>query len=94
MALKHEVQELREAADLLVAPLYSLEADRIPRHKLTENELPPGFFFGTRNINAGRARSRGLEAEADWTISPQWSATLGYTLADSTITAAPCFASR
>jgi outer membrane receptor protein involved in Fe transport len=60
--------------------------DLITFAPLDFNQLPPGFFFGTRNINAGRARSRGVEAEADWTISPQWSATFGYTFADSTIT--------
>jgi outer membrane receptor protein involved in Fe transport len=53
---------------------------------LAQSELPPGFFFGTRNINAGRARSRGVEAEADWAIGAYWTATLGYTFADSTIT--------
>jgi len=52
---------------------------------LAQSELPPGFFFGTRNINAGWARSRGVEAEANLTVTPAWSATLGYTLADSTI---------
>src|SRR5213082_2136373 len=45
MALKHEVQELQQAADLLVAPLYSLEAERIPRHRLTENEMPPDVAY-------------------------------------------------
>lgn len=53
---------------------------------LADNQLPPGFFFGTVNINAGRARSRGVEAEVDWKIDPAWSATFGYTYADSTIT--------
>jgi outer membrane receptor protein involved in Fe transport len=52
---------------------------------LPQDELPPGFFYGTRNINAGRARSRGLEAEADWTIAMQWTGAFGYTFADSTI---------
>lgn len=59
--------------------------DLITFAPLADDQLPPGFFFGTRNINAGRARSRGVEAEADWVISAQWSATLGYTYADSTI---------
>ena len=45
MAVKHEVQELRQAADLLVAPLYSLEAERIPRHTLTEDEMPPDVAY-------------------------------------------------
>ncbi|HEX6832560.1 MAG TPA: TonB-dependent receptor, partial [Rudaea sp.] len=48
--------------------------------------LPPGFFFGTRNINAGRARSRGLEGETEWSIDRTWSLRAGYTFADSTIT--------
>ena len=60
--------------------------DLITFAPLADNQLPPGFFFGARNINAGRARARGVEAEADWTFSPAWSATLGYTYADSTIT--------
>src|SRR5690348_12555497 len=45
MALKHEAHEVRQTADLLVAPLYSLEAERIPRHTLTENELPPDVAY-------------------------------------------------
>jgi outer membrane receptor protein involved in Fe transport len=53
---------------------------------LADSQLPPDFFFGTRNINAGRALSHGLEAEADWTLGPDWSATAGYTYAHSTIT--------
>ncbi len=59
--------------------------DLITFSPLDASALPPGFFFGTRNINAGRARSRGVEAEADLVLNPAWSATLGYTLADSTI---------
>lgn len=53
---------------------------------LDPGELPPGFFFGSRNINAGRARSRGVEGEADWAIDSAWNLHAGYTLADSTIT--------
>ncbi|WP_347259845.1 TonB-dependent receptor [Rudaea sp.] len=53
---------------------------------LEPNQLPPGFFFGTRNINAGRARSRGIEGEADWAVDAAWSLRAGYTFADSTIT--------
>ena len=44
-ALKEDVHKLQQAEDLLVAPLYSLEAQRIPRHKLTENELPPEVAY-------------------------------------------------
>jgi outer membrane receptor protein involved in Fe transport len=60
--------------------------DLITSAPVDPSQLPPGFFFGTRNINAGRARSRGVEAEADWRIGPNWSAILGYTFADSIIT--------
>ena len=45
MALKHEVEELRQAEELLVAPLYSLDTQRIPRHKLTESEMPPDVAY-------------------------------------------------
>jgi glutamate decarboxylase len=41
MPLSHEEQELQQAAELIVAPLYSLESRRIPRHKLGDGELPP-----------------------------------------------------
>src|SRR5215475_5449945 len=42
MALTHEQERALEAAvDLVVAPLYSLESKRIPRHTLPEDEMPP-----------------------------------------------------
>jgi glutamate decarboxylase len=41
MALTRREHVLEEAVDLIVAPLYSLESGRIPRHKLGEGELPP-----------------------------------------------------
>jgi glutamate decarboxylase len=41
MALTRREHVLQEAVDLIVAPLYSLESGRIPRHKLGEGELPP-----------------------------------------------------
>lgn len=53
---------------------------------LDASELPPGFAFGSRNINAGSARSRGVEAEANWILSPHWSLNAGYTYAESIIT--------
>jgi outer membrane cobalamin receptor len=59
----------------------------ITSRNLQLNELPGGFFFGTRNINAGQARSRGVELETQVNISTSWSAGAAYTLADSRITA-------
>ena len=53
---------------------------------LPTDELPPGFNIGARLINAGGARSRGVEAELDWRLSPTMTGTLGYTYADSIVT--------
>jgi outer membrane receptor protein involved in Fe transport len=61
--------------------------DLITSRNLDVAELPPGFFFGSRNINAGNARSRGLELETDWSIAQRVSARFSYTHADSQITA-------
>ena len=75
MALKHEVEELRQAADLLVAPLYSLEAERIPRHTLTENEMPPDVAYqivhdelmldGNARLNVATFVSTWMEPQAE-----------------------------
>lgn len=53
---------------------------------LPAETLPAGFDIGARLINAGRARSRGVEAEWVWRASPALSATIGYTYADSVVT--------
>lgn len=58
----------------------------ITSRNLQFNELPDGFFFGSRNINAGKARSRGFELETQVNISGSWSAAAVYTFADSRIT--------
>lgn len=63
--------------------------DVLTTRNLTEEELPPGFFFGGRQINAARARIRGVEAELNWRIVPSLNATLAYTYADSVITENP-----
>ena len=75
MALKEEVHELKQAADLLVAPLYSLEAQRIPRHKLTETELPPEVAYqivhdelmldGNARLNVATFVSTWMEPQAE-----------------------------
>src|SRR5438046_1401286 len=75
MAVKHEVQELRQAADLLVAPLYSLEAERIPRHTLTESEMPPDVAYqivhdelmldGNARLNLATFVSTWMEPQAE-----------------------------
>lgn len=63
--------------------------DVITSRSLTDAELPPGFFFGTRLINAARARSIGMEAEFDWSLGTHLSGMLGYSYADSIVTANP-----
>ncbi len=63
--------------------------DLITSRNLAFDELPAGFFFGSRLINAGRARGRGVEAELDWRVSPKLSGTLAYTYADSVVTDNP-----
>jgi outer membrane receptor protein involved in Fe transport len=50
-------------------------------------ELPPGFFFGSRIVNAARARSRGVEAEANWSAGRRLEGYLTYSFADSEVTA-------
>lgn len=61
--------------------------DLITSRNLDFSELPAGFFFGSRNINAGEARSRGVELETEWKIAPRFTAQFAYTYADSKITA-------
>lgn len=63
--------------------------DLITSRNLASDELPAGFFFGSRLINAGRARSRGVEAELDWQVSRRLTGRLGYTYADSVVTENP-----
>jgi outer membrane receptor protein involved in Fe transport len=75
----------REGMRLQVTAYTATIDDLITARNLDPGELPPGFFFGSRNINAGSARSRGFEAEWDWAPAPGWSLELGYTFADSVI---------
>jgi outer membrane receptor protein involved in Fe transport len=56
---------------------------------LADEQLPAGFFYGGRLINAAAARAQGVEAEIDWKIAAGWSTTLGYTFADSVYTSNP-----
>jgi outer membrane cobalamin receptor len=66
---------------------YTNDIDNLITSRTLEfNELPPGFFFGTRNINAGKARSRGIELETQMDIATGWTAGVAYTFADSRIT--------
>ncbi|HWZ70233.1 MAG TPA: TonB-dependent receptor [Casimicrobiaceae bacterium] len=59
--------------------------DLLTFRNLAQDELPPGFFFGTRNINAGKARTRGAEIEAHWAIAQGWNMILAYAYNDPKI---------
>lgn len=71
---------------LMATAYYNTIEDLITSRNLDFSELPPGFFFGSRNINAGEARSQGAEVEADWDIGRGFSAAFAYTFSDSQIT--------
>jgi len=70
-----------------VTGFYNHITNVITSRDLQPDELRPGFYFGGININAGSAESRGFKAEAHYRIMPGLSALLGYTYADSPITA-------
>jgi outer membrane receptor protein involved in Fe transport len=94
-ALRPETLSGWEAgADLTLAGLsvHATYYDNVVKDLLTTQTLPAsqrpaGFVFGTRNINAGSARARGFELEANWTILPRLVSSVSYTLADSVLTA-------
>jgi outer membrane receptor protein involved in Fe transport len=52
---------------------------------LDPSQLPAGFFFGTQNINAGKAVVQGLEFQAGWQIVPSLRLDANYTTASSII---------
>jgi outer membrane receptor protein involved in Fe transport len=59
--------------------------DLLTFRNLDPAELPPGYFFGSRNINAGALESYGVEATLDWLIGAGWTASAGYAYAHSEI---------
>lgn len=64
---------------------YQQVSDLITTRNLTGAQLPAGFFFGTQNINAGKAIVQGLEAQLGWQIAPGWKADVNYTTVSSKI---------
>lgn len=96
-ALKPETMTSWEAGVDVTLPWLRVQAsyydsrvrDLITTRRLVAGELPAGFVAGTLAINAGRARARGVEADASLRFTPRLSATLGYAFADSIITANP-----
>ena len=56
---------------------------------LEPTQLPPGFFYGGRLVNAASALVQGIEGELDWRMGAGFSTTLGYTWARSVYTSNP-----
>ena len=56
---------------------------------LDSAQLPPGFFYGGRLVNAAAALVQGVESEVSWRIGGGFSTTLGYTWAQSVYTSNP-----
>jgi outer membrane receptor protein involved in Fe transport len=61
-----------------VTAFYNQIRDLITFRNLDPAEVPAGFAAGGQNINAGRSRSRGVEAEVDWSLDRRWSVQAGY----------------
>jgi len=72
-----------------VTGYYNQITNLITSYDLSGAQLPPGFFFGSRNINAGGATSQGMEVAAQMRFTPQLTGELNYTLAQSWITNNP-----
>ena len=72
-----------------VTGFYNQIKDLLTSRNLDDNELPPGFFFGTRNINAGKLHSSGVEVETNWAMSSSVSANVAYTYTHSQIVENP-----
>ncbi len=56
---------------------------------LQSSQLPPGFFYGGRLVNAAAALVEGVEGEVSWRLHGGLSTTLGYTWAQSVYTSNP-----
>lgn len=57
----------------------------ITTRPLAAAQLPAGFFFGTQNINAGKAVVQGIELQAGWQIMPGLKLDANYTTVSSKI---------
>ena len=57
--------------------------DLIGSRNLLPSELPPGFFFGSKNINIGKVRSDGVEVTTECAVTRNFAVTAAYTWTDS-----------
>jgi outer membrane receptor protein involved in Fe transport len=72
-----------------VTAFYDKIDNLITSRSLTPAEVPAGFEFGSVNINAGGARTEGVEGDVHWKVASDLVATVSYTYADSVITSNP-----
>ena len=73
--LKHPKGQTGRTADLAVAPIFSLETDRIPRHELPAGEMPPDVAYqivhdelmldGNARLNVATFVSTWMEPQAE-----------------------------
>jgi outer membrane receptor protein involved in Fe transport len=61
----------------------------IGSRNLTDAELPPGFFFGSKNINVGKVRSDGIEATTEYAFFRSLTFNAAYTYTHSRALANP-----
>jgi outer membrane receptor for ferrienterochelin and colicin len=61
----------------------------IGSRNLTDAELPPGFFFGSKNINVGKVRSEGVELTSDYAFTRTLTANAAYTYTRSRVVENP-----
>jgi outer membrane receptor protein involved in Fe transport len=59
--------------------------DLIGSRNLADSELPPGFFFGSKNINVGKVRSDGIELTGEYAFSRNLVGNAAYTLTHSRV---------
>lgn len=59
--------------------------DLIGSRTLADSELPPGFFFGSKNINVGKVRSDGAELTLDYPFTKSLAANAAYTYTRSRV---------
>jgi len=64
---------------------YQEVSNLITLRTLSPAQLPPGFFFGTQNINAGKAVVQGIELQAAWQIVDRLKLDANYTTVSSII---------
>jgi outer membrane receptor protein involved in Fe transport len=61
----------------------------IGSRNLADSELPPGFFFGSKNVNVGKVRSDGVELTAEYAFTKSLAANAAYTYTRSRVLANP-----